>query len=74
MRKGMLIGAIAGFLAGLLIQARGSLTTGMSVNTLELESAHLILMALGATFFIAALFGIIGAFLGAILQDLLEKR
>lgn len=74
MRKGTLIGAIIGFLAGLLLQARGSFTTGMASHTLSPESAQFIMLSLGITIFIAALFGVIGAFLGALLEETLERK
>jgi hypothetical protein len=69
MRKGMLIGAIAGFLVGLLIQARGSLTTGLVTQSISPEGAYFFAVAFGVTIFIASLCGIIGAFVGAILEE-----
>lgn len=74
MRRGALIGAIIGFLVGLLVQATGSLTTGMAVRGLSPESAHFLAVSIGVTLFVAALCGVIGAFLGALLQEVLEKR
>lgn len=71
MRKGMLTGAVAGFLAGLLIQARGSLITGLASGTFTGESAHLVLVTIGLTLFIASLCGIICAFIGAVIEELL---
>ncbi len=74
MRKGTLVGAIAGFLLGLLLQAHGSFTTGMAAGSLSMTGFHFVAASLGVTIFIAALCGIIGAFLGALLQDVLERR
>jgi hypothetical protein len=69
MRKGMLIGAIVGFLGGLLLQSRGSWTTGLATQAISPEGAYLFAVTLGFTLFIAALCGIICAFIGAILEE-----
>lgn len=69
MRKGMLIGAIVGFLGGLLLQSRGSWTTGMAAQSISPEGAYVFAMAFGFTLFIAALCGIICAFIGAVLEE-----
>jgi len=74
MRKGTLIGAIIGFLAGLVLQASGSWTTGMASRALSPESAQFIMVSLGITIFIAALCGVIGAFLGALLEETVMRR
>lgn len=74
MRKGTLIGAIIGFLAGLLLQTRGSWTTGMAARALSPESAQFIMLSLGITIFVAALFGVIGAFLGALLEESVMRK
>ncbi len=68
MRKGVFIGAIAGFLTGLLIQARGSWTTGMAVA----DGYHVLAVTFALTLFIAALCGIIGAFVGALFEEGLQ--
>ena len=74
MRKGVLVGAIIGFLAGLLLQSRGSFTTGVAAHTLSPEGFHLIAASFAITLFVAALCGIIGAFLGALLEEVLENN
>jgi hypothetical protein len=74
MRKGTLIGALMGFLAGLVIQVSGSVLTGMATRTLSPESMHFLAVSIVITLFIAALFGVIGAFLGALLEEVLERR
>jgi len=72
MRKGLLIGALIGFLAGLVIQSYGSWTTGMA--SLTPEGAYYLSVSLVFTLFVASSCGIIGAFIGALLQDLIEKH
>lgn len=74
MRRGALIGAIIGFLAGLILQTIGTFSTGMAARSLSPESLHFLGISIGVTLFIAASCGIIGAFLGALLQDVLERR
>jgi hypothetical protein len=74
MRKGMLLGAIIGFLAGLLLQSRGVLTTGMAARGLSPEGFHFLGITLGVTVFVAAACGIVGAFLGAVLEDAIAQK
>jgi len=74
MRKGVLIGAMIGFLVGILVQVQGSFATGMASRSLSQESVHFIAVSFWVTIFVASLFGIIGAFLGALLQDVMERR
>lgn len=73
MRKGMLVGGIVGFLIGLAFQSRSSLT-GMAASSLSQSEFHLITMAVGLTIFIAALCGIICAFIGALLEEVFEHN
>ena len=72
MRKGLLIGAIIGFLAGLVLKTYGSWTTGMV--SLSPDGAYILASSFVVTLFVASSCGIIGAFIGALLQDLIEKR
>jgi len=72
MRKGMLLGAIAGFLAGLLLQSRGMLTTGMVSSGLSPNTFQFLAASVSVTVFVAAACGIVGAFLGAVLEDALQ--
>ncbi len=74
MRKSTLIGAIIGFLVGLVLQAGSSLTTGMAARGLSPESTHFLGISIAVTLFVAALCGIIGAFLGALMQDVMDKK
>ena len=70
MNKGLTVGGIAGIVVGLLIQSTGTLT-GMAVKSIN--PASVIAGSLAITVFIAALCGIIGAFLGALMQDVMEN-
>jgi uncharacterized membrane protein YeaQ/YmgE (transglycosylase-associated protein family) len=70
----MLLGAIVGFLAGLLLQSRGVLTTGMVSRGLSPEGLHFLGVSLGITVFVAAACGIVGAFLGAVLEDAIAQK
>jgi hypothetical protein len=74
MRKGILLGAIAGFLAGLFLSARGSLATGMAAHTLSPAGVQFFAAGIGVALFIAAACGIIGAFLGAVLEDVIAQK
>jgi hypothetical protein len=67
MRKGMLIGAIIGFLTGLALQSYGPWTTGMVALTPE--GAHALAFSFVAILFVASSCGIIGAFIGALLEE-----
>jgi len=71
MQKGALIGAAIGFLAGVIIQSTGTPTGMLTIST---ESTQFIATTISILFFIAALFGVIGAFLGALIQEVLEKK
>lgn len=73
MRKGILFGALAGFLTGLFLSARGTFATGMAAHTLSPAGVQFFAATIGITLFIAAACGIVGAFLGALLQDTIEK-
>ena len=68
----MLIGGIVGFLVGLLLQSHGSLTTGMAA--LGIDSLHPVMLSLALTIFIAALCGVICAFLGELLDELFLQK
>lgn len=74
MRKGMLLGAVIGFLAGLLLQSRGVFTTGMAARGLSGEGLQFLAASFGATVFVAASCGIVCAFLGALIEEAMEKR
>ena len=74
MRKGMLLGAIIGALVGLFLTSRSSLATGMATQALSQSGLQFLATSLWVTIFVAAACGIVGAFLGAILQDAIEKR
>jgi len=74
MRKGAIAGAVIGFIVGLLVQTTGSLVTGMATIKLSAESTYILATSITALFFIAALFGVIGAFLGALMQEVIDKR
>ncbi len=63
----MLIGAIIGFLVGLALQAYGQWSTGMVA--LSPEGAHILAVSFVAMLFIASSCGIIGAFVGAVLEE-----
>ncbi len=67
MRKGMLVGAIIGFLTGLALQAYGPWSTGMVALTPE--GAHILAVSFVAMLFVASSCGIIGAFIGAVLEE-----
>ncbi len=74
MRKGTLIGAIIGFVIGLLLQSTGSFTTGMTAQTISIESFPFFAATIWVTVFIAALCGVIGAFLGAVLEEVFGRK
>lgn len=67
MRKGVLIGAIIGFLTGLALQEYGQWATGMVALTSE--GAQTLAVSFVAILFVASSCGIIGAFVGAILEE-----
>ncbi len=67
MRKGLLIGAMIGFLTGLALQAYGPWTTGMA--SLSPEGAHMLAVSFVVMLFVASSCGIIGAFIGAVLEE-----
>ncbi len=67
MRKGLLIGAIIGFLTGLALQAYGPWTTGMA--SLSPEGAHVLAVSFVVMLFVASSCGIIGAFVGAVMEE-----
>jgi hypothetical protein len=68
MRRGIILGAIIGFLTGLALQSYGPLTTGMAVA----DGYHVLAVTFALTLFIAALCGIIGAFVGALFEEGLQ--
>jgi hypothetical protein len=74
MRKWVLIGAIMGILAGLAIQTTGTFLTGMAAQAISPNAFKFLTTSIGVTMFIAAAFGIDGAFFGALLQDIIERR
>lgn len=74
MRKGAVIGAIIGFLVGLHLQASGTLLTGMAARSLNPEATQFLAASFAISLFVAALFGAIGAFVGALLQEVLHRR
>jgi hypothetical protein len=74
MKKGLLIGALIGFLAGLAIQTTGTFSTGMAAQAISPNAFKFLTASIGVTMFIAAAFGIVGAFFGALLQDVIERR
>jgi hypothetical protein len=73
MRRGKLIGAVIGFLAGLFLQSRATLT-GMATGSISSDSLHTLGLGITLTLFIAALFGIIGAFVGAFMEEVFRPR
>lgn len=74
MRKGILLGALAGFLTGLFLSARGSFATGMAAHTLSPAGVQFFATTIGVTLFIAAACGIVGAFVGALLEDAFVRK
>jgi len=74
MRKGTLVGAIIGFLAGVLLQSSGSFTTGMTARALSPAGFQFVVASFAITLFVAALCGVVGAFLGALLEEVLETN
>jgi purine-cytosine permease-like protein len=74
MKKGLLVGALIGVLAGLAIQTTSTFSTGMAAQAVSPHGFQLLTTSVGVTMFIAAAFGIVGAFFGALLQDVIERR
>jgi energy-converting hydrogenase Eha subunit A len=73
MRKGMLIGAIVGFLGGYALQSHG-FTTGMAALSFGGNSDKIIGYSVVASLFVASLCGVICAFLGELIDELLERQ
>ncbi|MEM2916038.1 MAG: hypothetical protein QXT19_01650 [Candidatus Woesearchaeota archaeon] len=67
MCKGLLIGAIISFLIGLSLQAYSPWVT--EIASLSPEGAHILAVSFVAMLFVASSYGIIGAFIGAVLEE-----
>lgn len=74
MRKGMLFGAIIGTLIGVFLSSRSSFATGMAAHTLSPAGVQFFAATIGITLFIAAACGIVGAFVGALLEDVFVRK